>query len=480
MGHRTRAVWVACALLSGASHGLAQTLTTYGTPGLIDMPTADVFEDGHIGLTSSAFGPISRNTLAFQVFPRVYGTFRYSITQGLVPGVELSGGDLFDRSVDFHLQLSNETLRWPAFAVGLRDVGGTGTLSSEYIVATKTFRNRLKVTGGLGWGRLATRGTFDNPLGLFGNRFDTRPEAAGGTGEFDADLWFRGPAALFAGLDYRINDRFNVQLEYSTDAYKRETDVGIIDIGAPINLGLNYRFRGGAQIKAFTIGGTEFGVQYSYTFDPAQRRSPGGLDKAPLPIDLIDPVRDGRTNTADRLATLLDSEGITLENLTVDGPRATIQITNQRWDIEAQAVARAARAMSQVFPPDITTFTIVLKTRDLPNSAVTLARSDLKTLETDYDGAWRSLARARITDAADIPPTGALPDLYPRLTYGLGPYLALSLFDPSDPIRYDIGPEFSVAFTPSPGLSFNGVFRQPLEGTIEDSDITSDSVLPKV
>lgn len=63
----------------------ADTLTNLGTPGLVDMPSADVLEDGEIALTTSIFGNINRNTLTFQVFPQVYGVFRYSINRGFFP-----------------------------------------------------------------------------------------------------------------------------------------------------------------------------------------------------------------------------------------------------------------------------------------------------------------------------------------------------------------------------------------------------------
>lgn len=82
----------------------AETLTTLGTPGLIDMPSADVLDDGEIALTTNRFGETSRNTATFQILPRVYGTFRYSVIRGFD-----FGEDLFDRSFDLHYQIWDET-----------------------------------------------------------------------------------------------------------------------------------------------------------------------------------------------------------------------------------------------------------------------------------------------------------------------------------------------------------------------------------
>lgn len=149
----TRIVYAAGLLLvgiTGASSLSGQSLTTYGTPGLIEMPTAEVMNDGELAVTASAFGPNFRYTAAFQVLPRVYGSFRYSKISNIGPSTARLGGDTFDRSFDIHFQMLDETKYRPAVAVGLRDFLGTGILSSEYVVATKSFGSNIEVTGGMG------------------------------------------------------------------------------------------------------------------------------------------------------------------------------------------------------------------------------------------------------------------------------------------------------------------------------------------
>lgn len=487
---RCLAIWYVCLTGMASGAAFAQTLSTLGTPGLIDMPTAQVFPDGQVALTTNRYGKNVRNTFAFQVLPRVYGTFRYAIIR------DFDGGgvrDRFDRSFDIHFQLAYETQRSPALAVGLRDFGGTGVLSSEYVVATKTFGDRFKVTGGMGWGRLAQRGDFRNPLSYIADGFRDRPDVGAGgintTGQLDFGAWFQGPSALFGGVEYQATDRLSFQLEYSTDAYTREASRDLIDIETPFNVGLNYSFPSGSNLRAFVIGGTEIGLQYSYTFNPKNRRSPGGLESAPLPIvgrqvatlaDMQLSDRQALTEAREILASLLQDEGIVLAAFNVDGPRATVRIENQRWDIEAQAIGRTSRAMARTLPSNISTFVIVSQVRGVTNSAITLQRSDLQELHTDYDGAWRTLVRSRIEDAPDSTRDGEVPGLYPTFNYGIGPYLAFSFFDPDEPVRFDAGAELSFSYTPMPGLSFDGVFRQPLAGTISEATRASDSVLPRV
>ena len=56
---------------------MVPTLNLFGQTGLIDMPSGDAQPDGYLGLTHGQFGPISRNTLTFQLTPRLSGSFRY-------------------------------------------------------------------------------------------------------------------------------------------------------------------------------------------------------------------------------------------------------------------------------------------------------------------------------------------------------------------------------------------------------------------
>ncbi|WWR46633.1 YjbH domain-containing protein [Roseovarius sp. S88] len=449
------------------------------------MPTAVVLPDGHVAVTTSMFENNQRHTLTFQVLPRVYGTFRYSILRNLVP-TGPNSGDVFDRSFDVHVQLLEERSNRPALAFGLRDIAGTSIFSSEYVVASKSIGPNLRVTGGLGWGRLAQRGSFANPLGILSSGFDTRAPRAT-TGQLAVDSFFQGPVAFFGGADIKLGKRLSLQFEYSSDAYDRERSVGNVNIDSPINLGLTYQFDQGPQLRGYLLGGTTLGLQFSYMFDPAKRPVPGGRDKAPVPFthkallktaDLGQP--DALQKTQARLFHDLKQEGLVLQGFDVRGTRALVRIENQRWDVEAQAVGRAARRLARVLPMDIEIFEITLQQRGVPHSTVTLKRSDLVEVALHHDGAWRSLSRTRFADAPDLDRTGEPSQAFPVFDYSIGPYVALSFFDPDQPVRADAGVQVNASYRPSPGLTFSGVFRQPLIGNIDEATRVSDSVLPRV
>ena len=98
-------------------------------------------------------------------------SFRY--TGHGINGEEAYGRINHDRSFDAHISLLNEGTYIPAISLGLRDFIGTGWYSSEYIVGTKSIGN-LQFTAGLGFGRLAGRNSFSNPLGILTSKFDRR------------------------------------------------------------------------------------------------------------------------------------------------------------------------------------------------------------------------------------------------------------------------------------------------------------------
>ena len=475
----------ALALTNAAAQSNRATLSTYGTPGLIETPTARSLKDGELAFTSSLVGPTLRNTVTFQILPRVSGSFRYSRVDGGNP----DGTAYFDRSFDISFQLMDETDLRPAVALGLSDFLGTGLYSGEYLVATKSIGSKLEVTGGIGWGRFAGRDSFKNPLRIIDSDFERR-NSGGNIGQVQSGEWFRGPASIFGGVAYHLNDRTTLFAEYSTDTYDRNTRVSQLDISSPLNFGVQYSFKNGVDLKAFVVGGNEIGAQFSYVLDPAKRANPGGRETAPRPIgsrrdlalaDWNNSARGGGKDAAQRvLNARLAEDGLTLQGFEMSRSRATVRIENSRFGSGAQAAGRAARAMASTLPPEVEELTVIFQEKGVPISRVITKRSDLEELQYDYDGSWRSYTRANIQDASGIGREGEVAGLYPVLDYGLTPYASFSYFDPDNPVRIEAGAQFKASYRPLPGLTFAGQLRYPFAGNIEDSDRVSDSLIEPV
>jgi len=148
-------------LYAAASDINRVTVSNFGLPGIIDLPTAMRFPDGELVVTQQLHKSLAHSGISFQALPRVGVSFRYR-GHG-INGEEAYGRVNHDRSFDAHISLLDEEAYFPAISIGLRDFIGTGWYSSEYIVGTKSI-GKLELTAGLGFGRLAGRNPISNPF----------------------------------------------------------------------------------------------------------------------------------------------------------------------------------------------------------------------------------------------------------------------------------------------------------------------------
>jgi hypothetical protein len=461
--------------LAGVQSVAAQSVAanTYGQPGLIDMPSAYVYPDGEIVLTTSYFVNQTRNTFAFQIAPRLTGVFEYALLNDLT----FDGGAfydyIYDRSFSLRYQVLREGRSTPAVSVGLNDFLGTGIYSGEYIVASKQFGDQITATAGIGWGRLAGDGSFDNPLSFLGDRFEdrgARTGAQGGVVEFGR--WFTGPAAVFAGVAYAPVERWTFLAEYSPDAYTIESP-SAFKRRKPYNVGLRYQLTDSVTLGAQYLYGSEVGVQVSYAVNPLD--PPRGQTNDGPPLRVSQGLASGNRGQVD---AALAGEGITLLGLNIAGKIARVEVQNDRYMAAAQALGRTARVLSATLPAQIDTFEIVLVEKGLPVTSSQIMRTTLEAEEFALDGAWNTLTQTRITDAG--PGLTPMPDLYPRTGFTIDPYLTPSLFDPDAPVRADFGIALTGFYEPVAGLSLAGTVKQRILGNTDESTRASTSILPRV
>ena len=453
----------------------------YGTPGgLIDMPTAEMAPDGELSGTISHSGGTTKTTLSFQILPRLTGSFRYSALSNYRPGRGTPGAypnsSYYDRSFDLRYQLLTEGTYRPGVAVGLRDFIGTGLYASEYLVATKSIGSQVRVTGGLGWGRLGSFNSFTST--------GTRPAlgAIGSGGNLRTDRWFRGPVSAFGGVSYQATDRLKFAVEYSTDAYSEETGGGqdpgaaLFQRKSPWNFGVDYKVSRAINVGAYYLYGSEFGVKVSLALDAKGSPVPGGAETAPLPVsvrpkfsarDLGWTVEPGRAaGVRADVAKGLANEGMVLEGMKLEGNRVRVVLRNPRYDVEAQAVGRAARVLSRTLPASVEEFTIAQTANGMPTGAVTMKRSDIEQLENAP--ARDMLRRMTFSGGADawdgITPVDGT---YPRLSWSFGPFAKLSVFDPDNPVRADVGLRLAGDYFIAPGWVASGAVSVKLAGNLD-------------
>lgn len=384
--------------------------------------------------------------------------------------------------------------------MGLQDFVGTGIYAAEYFVATKRFDSprfagytlpgTLKATAGIGWGRLGSFGS----LGSFGVRPAFDPNSTGG--QVSTGQWFRGPYALFGGVEYRPNDRWGFKLEYSSDAYVTETQQSnVFDRRSPINFGAEYQWTDRTRVGLYSMYGTEIGFNVQFQLNP--NYPPTSMIVAPSPQPITKrPDRNVSPNAwntgwaesstaaltyADRLRPLMEESGLVMESLEIiDANTVELRFRNLRYGALTNAIGRAARALALVMPASVETFRLVPVQNGLGLSATILRRSDLEALEFDGMSAQALLAVAGFADAGG-PGEGAVSptDLYPDYGWSVSPYFSPAYFDPDQPFRLDIGVALSGTWRPAPGWIVSGTLRQRIAGNVADGRV-SNSVLPHV
>jgi hypothetical protein len=199
------------------------TYNNHGVVGLINMPTARLYDESVFGVTFYDGTPDQKITLTSNPFDWMEASFFYTSLQNKrycgVSYDPVCKQDYKDKGFNLKLRLKEEGIL-PAIAVGFNDIAGTGLYSSEYIVGSYGINN-LDIHFGLGWGILnSSRNSIKNPLGYLSDRFLNRPsEFEGKGGQFQPSRYFSGQeASPFFGITYSLNAKTLIKFERDTTA----------------------------------------------------------------------------------------------------------------------------------------------------------------------------------------------------------------------------------------------------------------------
>ena len=171
----------------------------HGIVGLINMPTARLYDESVYGLTIYNGTPDQKITLTSNPFDWMEASFFYASLQNRrycqVTYDSVCNQDYKDKGFNFKLRLKEEDAL-PAIAIGINDIAGTGFYSSEYIVGSYGI-NQTDFHFGLGWGTLnGSKNSFKNPFGYIYDGFYQRPTGyADKGGQFQPGRYFSGKSA---------------------------------------------------------------------------------------------------------------------------------------------------------------------------------------------------------------------------------------------------------------------------------------------
>ncbi|PYY72546.1 hypothetical protein CRX42_00480 [Pseudomonas jessenii] len=471
----------------GLAHGEPRyTQNDFGGVGLLQTPTARMAPAGELSVNASRTDPYSRYSLSLQPFDWLEGSFRYTAITNRPYGPEsLSGDQSFkDKAVDAKARLLKETHWLPEVALGFRDIGGTGLFSSEYFVANKRTGN-LDFSLGIAWGYIGNRGDFTNPLSVFGDQFDDRPQtsaAVARAGEVNTDSYFKGSPSLFGGVSYQTPwAPLSLKLEYEGNDYKNEPLDNDIKQDSPINIGAVYKLTDSIDLSAaWERGNTAmFGITLHTNF--ASRKTPTKTYDPPAePLPAQAPVTaPDQVNWANVSQRLQNNAGYKVERITQRGSELLVYGEQSRYFYSAKAVGRASRILDNSVNDDIDWFTLVNKRYDMPLEETSVPRETFREVVNNQEP-LQDLHRATEVNAA-VPHTETTLFTGARdpFSYGLGLGYKQNIGGP-DGLLYQVTADADAEYRFTRNTWWSGLLSVNLLNNYDKFTYDAPSGLPRV
>lgn len=235
------------------------------------MPSARFYDESSHGITMYDGTPDQKITMTSFPFNWMEASFFYtSLQNSRYCGQAFDpvcSQDYKDKGFNFKFRLKEEGI-FPAIAIGINDIAGTGLYSSEYIVASYGMRN-TDFHFGLGWGNLnGSEYSFKNPLGYLSDSFYSRPtqfEDKGG--QFQPSRYFsdRGVSPFF-GFNHVINDKLILKAEHDTISIDKR--ISYPEKKSDYSYGLDYSLNDNFTISFSVERGGYNSVRFSYKNNP--------------------------------------------------------------------------------------------------------------------------------------------------------------------------------------------------------------------
>ena len=225
--------------------------------------------------------------------------------------------------------------------------------SGEYLVASKTFLDNLRLTAGLGWGRLSSNS--DRVISNTGDR-GSSSSYLGGT--LNYERFFKGNVASFGGFEYQtpINS-LRLKAEISSDDYSFDNYLSTYRTDNNYNYGIDYDLNNTLNISAYYLNESELGLRFKISANP--ENSPGNfMEPVPQPFYSFPiPEKDLSKHYIEELKETLNKEKIFLISSSQVGNNQIVVIEQKHYSTNTQAIGRTLRIMSRFVPIKYNKFT---------------------------------------------------------------------------------------------------------------------------
>jgi len=343
--------------------------------GYFNMPSARFPKSGDIAFGVSSVPPYWVFGANFAVFSRIELSANYRVFRGIEEsnfGHEGFGDDA-DRigNVKFGLLVPEDGFpMMPSIAYGLDDMVGTKRFSSQYFVATKTWKE-LNFELSLGYGKGRMKGVF------------------GGA------AW-----TPFRSSGLPILQNLTALIEYDANDYKKHRTEHFKgrSISSRVNGGLSYILGDTLQLNVSSVRGEKIGGSASIRFplgstegivpkvnDPCNYTSP-------VDIESIGPIRPEREFVCDLACSFAD-QGLDLYDayLLDDckwGKQLYLRVVNNRYRVQEDVRERIQDLLAALTPENIASVKVVLEAEGVESHSYVFRVSDLFALRNCCMNNW--------------------------------------------------------------------------------------------
>lgn len=357
----------------------------FGGVGLLQTPTARMAREGEISLNYRDNDQYRYYSGSVQLFPWLETTLRYTDvrTRKYSSVEEFSGNQTYkDKAFDLKLRLWEEGYWLPQVAIGARDIGGTGLFDGEYLVANKAW-GPFDFSLGIGWGYLGTSGNIKNPLCTYSNKYCNRDNSLQKAGSTDTSQMFRGPAALFGGVEYQTPwQPLRLKVEYEGNTYEQDF-AGKLPQRSKVNVGAIYRVTDWADINlSYERGNTwMFGFTLRNNFNDLR---PSYNDNSrpkyqPQPQDAI----LQHSVVSNQLTLLKYNAGLADPQIQVKGDTLYVTGEQVKYRNSQEGIERANRIIMNDLPDGIRTIRVTENRLNLPQVTT---ETDVASLQRHLEG----------------------------------------------------------------------------------------------
>ena len=344
----------------------------------MEIPNARFMREGHMRFNFSGSFPNEYTSLTASPFTWLEATYRYTEIKDKKYGpAAYSGNQSYkDKGFDLKFLLIEEGNYIPAIAAGLRDLGGTGITSSEYLVFSKRVKN-LDISLGLGWGLLGSEKSFQNPFTSLSDSFESREPYSGLGGEFSYSSWFSGDTSLFGGIEYYLPKYgLKINLEYDTSNPDRNDFVEMVE--SRFNFGIDYLFSESltfsAGIERGDVYRLGFNLKGNFLEDSIPKPRPKTVQR--LSPDQLMKAKNDKQIFYRSLNKSLRDEQIFIQAANLSEDRVDIAVSSSRFFSSTRTVGRAARIVSALSSAEIKKINIHNMNGDLEVNIFSLNRDE--------------------------------------------------------------------------------------------------------